>query len=929
MSMCSALARAQTPRPHATRHSPTPQRQRPAPDRPVTRHSPETTATTPGPRPTCHPPFPGDHSDNARPQTNLPPAIPRDHSDNARPKTSLPPAIPRRPQRQRPAPDQPATRHSPETIATTPGPRPTCHPPFPGDHSDNARPKTNLPPTIPRRPRRQRPAPDQPTNLPPAIPRDHGDNARPQTNLPPAILRRPQRQLPAPDQPAIRHSPETIATTPGPRPTCHPPFPGDHSDNSRPQTNLPPAIPRRPQRQLPAPDQLATRRSPETIATTPGPRPTCHPPFPETTATTPGPRPACHPPFPGDHSDNARPQTNLPPAILRRPQRQRPAPDKPATCHSPRSRRQRPAPDKPATRHSPETTATTPGPRPTCHPPFPGDHSDNARPQTNLPPAIRRRPQRQRPAPDRPATRHSPETTATTPGPRPTCHLPFPGAHSDNARPQTNLQPAIPRRPQRQRPAPDQPATRHSPETTATTPGPRPTCHPPFAETTATTPGPRPTCNPPFSGAHSDNSRPQTNLPPSIRRDHSNNSRPQTNLPPAIPRRPQQQLPAPDQPDTRHSPETTATTPGPRPTCNPPFSGDHSDNARPQTSLPPAIPRRPQRQLPAPDQPATLHSPRPQQQLPAPDPVRPATRHSRATPCRLYEETDIRTCKFNVVFSPCSTMRIHLVLVLCLAGAACARSVHDHEVEDVLQALRKALENVDGTLGKRAEGNTKTVKVSENGVVFVEKVSFDDVHNCETIHVPKHPGQDEVDIRHCFDDKESKTGKSLYCFSEKFQCYLLSIEEEGEPSLEELKGGVEKLEDQNNPVLDANGIDVHANNWVVTGKADRAELPEALANFNADFPVLSAEKIPEGAEFLASSDDEPDENDKRHRCDYNDLDIKYYRLNGGREYMNFCANSGRGPCHYQYIYDCFCLKCECCPSARTKADCQICYRSYK
>ncbi|XP_066289118.1 uncharacterized protein [Branchiostoma lanceolatum] len=101
-------------------------------------------------------------------------------------------------------------------------------------------------------------------------------------------------------------------------------------------------------------------------------------------------------------------------------------------------------------------------------------------------------------------------------------------------------------------------------------------------------------------------------------------------------------------------------------------------------------------------------------------------------------------------------MRIYLVLVLCLAGAACARSVHDHEVEDVLQALRAALENVDGTLGRRAEGGTETVKVSENGVVFAETISFDNVNNCETLHVPAHNERAEVDIRHCFNDKEVK-----------------------------------------------------------------------------------------------------------------------------------------------------------------------------
>ncbi|CAH1270725.1 Hypp4406 [Branchiostoma lanceolatum] len=246
------------------------------------------------------------------------------------------------------------------------------------------------------------------------------------------------------------------------------------------------------------------------------------------------------------------------------------------------------------------------------------------------------------------------------------------------------------------------------------------------------------------------------------------------------------------------------------------------------------------------------------------------------------------------VFHPCSTMRIYVVLVLCLAGAACAKSV-----EDVLQALRAALENVDGApeLGTRAEGDTETVKVSENGVVFAETISFDDANNCETLHVPAHNERAEVDIRHCFGDEEGKAGKSLYCFSKESECYLLPIEDEGEPAgLEEQEEGIENFESQSNPVLDAEGIEVHANNWVVTGAADRAELPEVLASFQADFPVFFAAKIDDDAELLPYDDDATGENDKRQLpgCGNQSPVIKYIARNpSGCEYLVTCTRMGQ------------------------------------
>ncbi|XP_078688535.1 uncharacterized protein LOC144920308 [Branchiostoma floridae x Branchiostoma belcheri] len=277
-------------------------------------------------------------------------------------------------------------------------------------------------------------------------------------------------------------------------------------------------------------------------------------------------------------------------------------------------------------------------------------------------------------------------------------------------------------------------------------------------------------------------------------------------------------------------------------------------------------------------------------------------------------------------------MRIYLVLVLCLAGAACGRSVQ--EVENLLETLREALETVDGAseLGRRAEGETETVKVSENGVVFAETISFDDEHNCETLHVPAHNGRAEVDIRHCFKDKKGTKGTSLYCFNTESKCYLFRMEDEGEPAgLEEQEEGIDQFEGQNDPVLDADGIEVHDNRWVVRGKADRSVLPEVLAGFKPDFPVFFTDHLDEDAEILSDDGgDETGEDDKRQLppCGYGDYRRKYvvHSPAGGCEYLVSCPRdyNGNPRCPTRHVRDVTFMTCLCCPEATTRQQCQLC-----
>ncbi|XP_066289117.1 uncharacterized protein [Branchiostoma lanceolatum] len=229
-------------------------------------------------------------------------------------------------------------------------------------------------------------------------------------------------------------------------------------------------------------------------------------------------------------------------------------------------------------------------------------------------------------------------------------------------------------------------------------------------------------------------------------------------------------------------------------------------------------------------------------------------------------------------------------------------------------------------------GDTEAVKVSENGVVFAETISFDDANNCETLHVPAHNERAEVDIRHCFADKEGTSGKSLYCFIKESECYLLPIEEEGEPAgLEEQEEGIEKFEDQSNLLLDADGIEVHANKWVITGKADRSELPGSLANFNADFPVYFADKIDEDAVILSNGDDEPEENDKRqlipNGCSSGAPQRMYAVTSpSGCEYLVFCQgqNNKYSQCPRRHITDSFFMTCLCCPGVTRWQGCLYC-----
>ncbi|XP_019646341.1 PREDICTED: uncharacterized protein LOC109486875 [Branchiostoma belcheri] len=278
-------------------------------------------------------------------------------------------------------------------------------------------------------------------------------------------------------------------------------------------------------------------------------------------------------------------------------------------------------------------------------------------------------------------------------------------------------------------------------------------------------------------------------------------------------------------------------------------------------------------------------------------------------------------------------MRIYLALVLCLAGAACGRSVQ--EVDRLLQALREALETVDGAsqLERLTEGETETVKVSENGVVFAETISFDDEHNCETLHVPAHNGRAEVDIRHCFKDKEGKTGTSMYCLTTDSKCYLLRMEDEGEPAgLEEQEAGIEKFEGQNDPVLDADGIEVHANRWAVTGVADRSKLPEVLASFKPDFKVFFADHLDDDTVILTDDGgDETNENDKRtlvNGCPNGGLPSRRYavRSPGGCEYLVFCTgqNNKYSQCPNRHVTDSFFMTCLCCPGVEIRQDCLYC-----
>ncbi|XP_019638395.1 PREDICTED: uncharacterized protein LOC109480602 [Branchiostoma belcheri] len=277
-------------------------------------------------------------------------------------------------------------------------------------------------------------------------------------------------------------------------------------------------------------------------------------------------------------------------------------------------------------------------------------------------------------------------------------------------------------------------------------------------------------------------------------------------------------------------------------------------------------------------------------------------------------------------------MRIYLMLVLCLAGAACGRSVQ--EVENLLETLREALETVDGAseLGRRAEGETETVKVSENGVVFAETISFDDEHNCETLHVPAHNGRAEVDIRHCFKDKEGKTGTSMYCYTKDSKCFLLRVEDEGEPGgLEEQEAGIKQFKGQNDPVLDADGIEVHENRWVVTGAAERSVLPEVLASFKPDFPVFFADHLDEDAEILSDDGgDETGEDDKRQLpgCRYGGSYQQKYVVYSpaGCEYLVSCARDAHGnsQCPRRHVTDTVFMTCLCCPEATTKQQCHFC-----
>ncbi|XP_078688209.1 uncharacterized protein LOC144920153 [Branchiostoma floridae x Branchiostoma belcheri] len=289
-------------------------------------------------------------------------------------------------------------------------------------------------------------------------------------------------------------------------------------------------------------------------------------------------------------------------------------------------------------------------------------------------------------------------------------------------------------------------------------------------------------------------------------------------------------------------------------------------------------------------------------------------------------------------------MRIYLVLVLCLAGAACGRSVQ--EVENLLETLREALETVEDReyeetqnkapitiWDRRAEGETETVKVSENGVVFAETISFDDEHQCETLHVPAHNGRAEVDIRHCFKEKEPSqdtTGMSMYCLTKNSRCYLLRLAEEGEPGLKEQEKGVEQFESKDNPVLDATGIEVHANRWVVTGVADRSKLPEVLASFKPDFKVFFADHLGDDAVIL--TDDGGDETDDKRNliqgCPNGGIPRPMYAVSSpaGCEYLVFCPrdSSGNAQCPRRHVTDTFFMTCLCCPGVTDRHKCLYC-----
>ncbi|XP_078681242.1 uncharacterized protein LOC144916126 [Branchiostoma floridae x Branchiostoma belcheri] len=280
-----------------------------------------------------------------------------------------------------------------------------------------------------------------------------------------------------------------------------------------------------------------------------------------------------------------------------------------------------------------------------------------------------------------------------------------------------------------------------------------------------------------------------------------------------------------------------------------------------------------------------------------------------------------------------------VVLVVCLAGAASAKSLQ--EVEELLQALREAIQTADKEAvpaDKAAvpEGNTKgeaeVVKVNEKGVVFAERIAFDDANNCETLHVPAHNERAEVDIRHCFDDKKGSSGTSMYCITQESHCFLLPVAKEGEPGLQQQEEGIQEFENQNNAVLDANGIDVQDNKWVITGVADRSGLPEPLATFNPDFKVFYAAKIDEDAVILQESAVVPEENDKRSLfggCSNGAIPQTMYAVTdrNGCEYLVFCDRhpvSGTADCPRRHVTDTFFLTCLCCPGTTHHSQCLYC-----
>ncbi|KAI8502075.1 hypothetical protein Bbelb_204870 [Branchiostoma belcheri] len=247
-------------------------------------------------------------------------------------------------------------------------------------------------------------------------------------------------------------------------------------------------------------------------------------------------------------------------------------------------------------------------------------------------------------------------------------------------------------------------------------------------------------------------------------------------------------------------------------------------------------------------------------------------------------------------------MRIYLMLMLCLAGAACGRSVQ--EVEDLLETLHEALETVEDReyeetqnkapitiWDRRAEGETETVKVSENGVVFAETISFDDEHQCETLHVPEHNGRAEVDILNCFKSEEHERRRDT--------------------PLKQQEEGIGKFESQANAVISGNSIDIQNTQWVITGVADRAKLPDVLSSFKPDFKVYFAEILPDDAVILpdAAEGEETEESAKRHfigggsRCSGGAIAvIRYYFVTPiGCEYLVFCTGWNTWGCPRRHV----------------------------